>query len=240
MYVLTIIFIGTYYIAPYIQHICLNIIIAYTTVFNIGVTIFQYMDTHQGWWTQRKLASKNNASKKIIPFWKIVPTVICNNIFGSAVSYYYVEKFANARGFGFKGEDSLFIVSFQFFQLFLIYDLIFFIGHYLIHIPPLYRLIHKKHHLTFGDMAITSHYMTFGDYILEVLIPFWGSIYIINPCFTTTMAYAVIGQINGLITHSGYNLVGFRTPCYHYFHHTKINMNYGSGGLSRFIEPYFK
>ena len=199
-----------------------------------------YLDTHPGYWTNKKLISKNDSSKKIIPLWDTIPTVIFNNIFGSLLSYYYVEYFGYKRGFGTEGQDSLLAVSFQFLQLFLVFDIIFFIGHYIIHIPPLYRLIHKKHHLTFGDMAITAHYMTFVDYIIETIFPFWLAVYIINPCFTTILIWAIIGQINGLITHSGYKFDGLQSPLNHYFHHTKININYGSGGLSRFIEPYFK
>ena len=240
MYVLTTIFIGTYYIAPYIQHNCLNVIIAYTSISLFGVPFVQYMDTHKGWWTQRKLVSKNDSSKKHIPFWDIVPTVICNNLFGSLLSYYYVENFGQGRGFHSTAQNNLLLVCYQFLQLFLTYDIIFFIGHYIIHIPPLYRMIHKKHHLTFADMAITAHYMTFSDYVLEVLFPFWGSIYIINPCFTTTLIFAITGQINALVIHSGYNLPGFKIPIYHYYHHTKNNINYGSGGLSYFIESYLK
>jgi len=238
MYILIIISTGLFYIAPHIPHTCINIIIGYTNTFLIGVPIFQYMDTHNGWWTQKKLKSKNDSSKIVIPFYKIVPTVICNNIFGALLSYYYVKYIGKEKGFGREGEENLLIVSYQFMQLFLLFDIIFFIGHYIIHTPPLYRLIHKKHHLTFGNMAITSHYMTFSDYIIETILPFWCSIYIINPCFTTTLIWTIIGQINGLITHSGYNLKWFQSPINHYYHHTKINVNYGSGGLSRIIEKY--
>jgi lathosterol oxidase len=236
MYGLAIIYTGLFYIAPYMQHTCINILIGYTATFIVGVPIFQYMDTHNGWWTQKKLKSSNDSSKKIIPFWETVPTVMCNIIFGSLLSYYYVEYIGKERGFGITNEKNLLIVSYQFLKLFLLFDIIFFIGHYTIHIPPLYRLIHKKHHLTFGDMAITAHYMTFTDYIIETILPFWCSIYIINPCFTTTLIWSVISQINGLITHSGYDFSCLNSPQNHYYHHTKININYGSGGLSKIFE----
>ena len=240
MYGLLIIYTSLFYIAPHIKHNCINIIFGYTATFIIGVPIFQYMDTHNGWWTQKKLQSSNDSSKKIISFWETIPTVVFNDIFGSLLSYYYVEYFGKERGFRTDGEDSLLIISYQFLKLFLLYDIIFFIGHYMIHIPPLYRLIHKKHHLTFGDMAITAHYMTFVDYVIETLIPYWCCIYIINPCFTATLMLAVLGQVNGLITHSGYKIFWLKSPQNHYYHHTKINMNYGSGGLSVLVENYFR
>ena len=231
MLALFIIFIGLYCITPYIEHNLSSIMIGYTIPFIIGGYIFQYLDTHTGPWTHKKI---HNNSNNIIPFNKVLPTVITNIAIGNISSYYYIEYLENKRGFS-SSEENLLTVCYQFLQLFFIYDIIFFTFHYIIHIPLLYKLIHKKHHLTFGNMAITGHYMTVSDYFLEILVPFWLSVYIINPCFKSTFIFSVVGQINGLITHSGYKFYGLSNPEYHCSHHTKNNINYGSGGLSKLL-----
>ena len=236
MYIFTILFLSLFYIAPYISHTFTNLSIGFLSVLLSGSLLFQYMDTHNGFWTKKKLL---NGDQQKITFNDTLLTVATNNIFGTIFSRYYLIYISD-NGFGTNGENSMITILLQFGGCFLVFDMIFFVCHYIIHLPFCCKSIHKKHHLTFANMAITTHYMTFPDYMVEVVLPYWVALYIVNPCFTTSLLFVIFGQINGLITHSGYKFFGFPQPENHHTHHTKILVNYGSGGLSRIIEYFMQ
>ena len=110
-------------------------------------------------------------------------------------------------------------------RLYFIFDLCFYVFHRSIHHPVLY-FIHKKHNSTYADNPISTHYMSFMDFMLEGILPFWIATVLVNLSLTSTMCFLIIGQVNGLITHSGYQLFGFPSPDNH---HVSFNRRYGVG-----------
>ena len=48
--------------------------------------------------------------------------------------------------------------------------------------------------------------------------------------FLTSFLFAVIGQLNGIVTHGGYKFFGLPNPYNHQDHHLYFNKNFGAGG----------
>lgn len=59
-------------------------------------------------------------------------------------------------------------------------DLLFWLGHYLIHQRGSYGLIHKRHHEHKNPSIWTNQHFTVVDFIIEALIPTGGSIAVMN------------------------------------------------------------
>ena len=65
-------------------------------------------------------------------------------------------------------ETSSFFTSLCFAVVYYVcFEVAFYFGHRLLHVPVVYRFSHKLHHKTFADAAVSTHYMDIIDYILE-------------------------------------------------------------------------
>ena len=118
----------------------------------------------------------------------------------------------------------LLVNSLLFFGLF---DIIFYIGHRTIHHPLLYSYIHKLHHTTFANTAISGYYMSKLDFLVEFMLPVYIPIYLLNANGLVFFVCTLIAQINGLVSHGGYNLPYIPYSKDHLYHHLEFNCNYG-------------
>lgn len=196
--------------------------------------LYYYMDHYDGWWINYKVIPKSKENKYNINYQKLLAINFINSFIGYIINKKILLTISVNRGLIYNNEN-LFVVLRDFFAIFLIYDFFFYINHRLIHIPLLYKKIHKLHHSIYANCAFSANYMTCTDYLLEIIFPFWSALYIYNPCFTSSYIFAIIGQINGAITHSGYNLKYFVNPKNHMNHHLYFNKNYGIGGAWDYI-----
>ncbi len=115
---------------------------------------------------------------------------------------------------------SLPILFFELIMYVTCYEVMFYNLHRLIHQPNLYW-IHKKHHLTFGTVAVSCFYMTLQDMILEIFIPVISGPFLYNGHSITLLIWTTLAIFNTAKEHSGYGRL------YHYHHHTSQNKNYG-------------
>lgn len=187
--------------------------------------IFYYIDTNTGWWAKYKIIKRQTK----LTYGDMLPKVILNNIMASIIYNIVLLPLSNYRGFIYYKTTNINIII-DVFAIYLIYDMCFYTFHKIIHYPQLYNYIHKLHHQTYGDIAISSHYMTLPDYFLELIIPFWIAITIYNPNYLASLIFIIIGQINGLITHSGYNFPTLPNPDNHQLHHLILKRHFGVGG----------
>ncbi len=191
--------------------------------------VYYYMDNNVGWWVNYKIIPNSKENKYKISYNKLITINFINSLIGYIINKYILLTISIDRGLIYNNEN-LFIVLRDFLAIFYLYDFFFYINHRLIHIPLLYKKIHKLHHSIYANCAFSANYMTYVDYLLEIIFPFWLALYIYNSCFMSSYIFAIIGQLNGAITHSGYNLKYFVNPINHMGHHLYFNKNYGIGG----------
>lgn len=206
-----------------------NVIITTLFLITYGLgLLFYYFDSHIGWWSKYK---RIHNRKQKIDLFIALPQVFINDFFLILNYFYFYIPYANNRGLNVsETPPSLLHFSIDMFMYYLIYDAFFYCFHYFIHNKYLYSFIHKKHHETYADCGITTHYMGTIDFFLELIIPYQLAIFIWNGNWFSSLCFAVLGQINGVVTHSGYNFPGLPIPDTHQDHHLLLNGNYGVGG----------
>jgi sterol desaturase/sphingolipid hydroxylase (fatty acid hydroxylase superfamily) len=146
-------------------------------------------------------------------------------------------------------DDSLIWMLWSYFINGFVYEVVFWVGHYLEHLSPdLYRKFHMLHHTTKADIALSGfytiynevrinfltfcfkcqgYYMTFVDYCFEGLIPFYCCLLVTAWFHLSTVALAATIMLNSVYAstvHSGWNIPGFPDPGDHWLHHTKVTI----------------
>lgn len=106
----------------------------------------------------------------------------------------------------------------------IVYEIVFYVGHLLLHTSLLYKY-HKMHHITYGDVAISTHFMSQLDFLIEITIPYFIGPYLINCSHLAFMMWTILGVFNGLVTHSGYDIPYLVSSHFHHTHHTSYNKN---------------
>lgn len=196
-----------------------------------GIIMFYYLDNINGWWTNKKIIKRRTK----LTYIDMIPRVFINLVGSSIIYNNILLAISNKRGLTYNENDSNISILLDILIIYFIYDIFFYIFHIIIHQPLFYSFIHKTHHQTYGDIAISAYYMNFIDYMLEFIIPYWLALYIWNPNYIASLNFVIIGNINGLITHSGYKFYGFPNPEPHQDHHLELKKKYGVGGPWDFI-----
>ena len=154
----------------------------------------------------------------------MIPTIIQNHIILGCFSYLYLSYYPPKK---INVSNSLIVFLFRILAYLVLYDVIFYTCHKIMHHKYFYKYIHKKHHLTYADSGISGYYMGMFDFFCEFILPFFLPLYLIGNDPLIMLTFGIIGQINGIISHSGHN---FRFMPYsedHLIHHTKQKYNYG-------------
>lgn len=191
----------------------------------ISTYIFHLIDNYDGLWTKYKLPI---IRKTKVNFYDMIKVVIKNNIIGYIVFRYILLPLTSFRG-ALKTETTFFEYFIDFIKIYFIFDFLFYIFHRTLHNKLFYKY-HKLHHSTYGDKAVSANYMHIVDYFLELVIPFWITISLINCSLITSFTFGIIGNLNGVITHSGYNIPFLPSSDMHKDHHVINNKYYGVGG----------
>eukprot|EP01102_Stenamoeba_stenopodia_P007883 TRINITY_DN2227_c0_g1_i1.p1 TRINITY_DN2227_c0_g1~~TRINITY_DN2227_c0_g1_i1.p1 ORF type:complete len:361 (+),score=49.35 TRINITY_DN2227_c0_g1_i1:679-1761(+) len=250
----------------------------------IPVFVFHRMDerieeaTRNGsplpWYSEYKLRPRTSSSSddpagiKEPPFWEMAKLVFWNELVQSTViATLILALFKNSLPTEVIHSTNydvrpVFWVSFLWlFPLAFAFDIAFYIGHRLMHLPKI-QDIHVLHHSSFATSAISVHYMSPVDFFLEsffpsaisviscfaipnVLMPLLG-IYFSQgdysaawvSCFSS-LCCAIItffgfGAINSVWVHSGYVFPYLPDPREHYLHHMKFRVNF-SFALDRLL-----
>lgn len=117
-----------------------------------------------------------------------------------------------------------------------LFDTWFYWGHRLIHTRPLYRRVHRWHHLSVTPTAWSNNSDTFLDNL--VLQSYWlAAIFIIPISPWVLVAHKVYDQVTGMIGHAGYEYFAgpsARWPSpmvatvFHDQHHEHFTCNYAT------------
>lgn len=154
--------------------------------------------------------------------WDILPTVIRNHMILFIFHYFYSSFF------------SLEVFTYTFLEFcanllvfFILSDVFFYIGHRLMHHPKIYSMVHKQHHLTRTTIGISGYYMGVIDFFGEFIIPFYLPFYLMGNCPLLMITAGLIGQLNGILSHSGHDLPLMPWSDDHQIHHLEQNYNFG-------------
>lgn len=155
---------------------------------------------------------------------KMLPTIIINHII-SVICYQSYILYTD-RGFTTKNYPSLILLFCQHGFFLILFDIIFYIGHRSFHHPKLYSYIHKKIHTTLANISISGYYMGIIDFLFEFIFPVYIPIYLLDSNILVFFISPIFGQINSLISHSGYNILFTPYEKGHLIQHLELNCNY--------------
>lgn len=111
--------------------------------------------------------------------------------------------------------------------LYVVYEVLTYFGHRVLHLPAFYRF-HKMHHSTFCSVGISAQYASPLDFFLMLAGP-WGAGFVL--CGTHPAAaclFVLIGAVNSVQSHSGYRFPFMLPPDGHEAHHARSNVNFGT------------
>lgn len=112
----------------------------------------------------------------------------------------------------------------------LLREAMFYYSHRLLHIPYLYRRIHKKHHKFTAPIALAAQFAHPIEQIFANALPISLPPQLLHSHVLTFWAYLAWELFNTATVHSGYDF--FRNKAkMHDLHHEKFNLNYGSIGF---------
>lgn len=109
-------------------------------------------------------------------------------------------------------------------------EAMFYYSHRLLHIPYLYRRIHKKHHKFTAPIALAAQFAHPIEQIFANALPISLPPQLLHSHVLTFWAYLAWELFNTATVHSGYDFFGNKAKM-HDLHHEKFNLNYGSIGF---------
>jgi sterol desaturase/sphingolipid hydroxylase (fatty acid hydroxylase superfamily) len=154
----------------------------------------------------------------------MLPTIIRNHIILGCFSYLYVSYCPPKKT---NISNGLMIFLFRLLAYLVLYDIIFYTCHKIMHHKYIYKFIHKQHHLTYADSGISGYYMGVFDFFGEFILPFFLPLYVLGNDPLVMLTYGIIGQINGVLSHSGHKIPFMPYSKDHLIHHTEQKYNYG-------------
>ena len=189
-----------------------------------------YMDSRpEAAWGKYKVHRRDKLSYK-----DMLPTVLFNQF----VYFLPVTLVSGFLGRGLRLQESPPLVSELFLHtvsLYLIYEIIFYFAHRVLHLPTFYEKFHKLHHQTFGSVGISGQYATGLDFALMQWIPGLCGAVLLDSHVASVWFFTMIGSFNSIHSHGGYNFPGFPNPHEHGEHHSKIHLCYGTGPLDALL-----
>lgn len=112
----------------------------------------------------------------------------------------------------------------------LLREILFYYSHRLLHIPYLYRMIHKKHHHFTAPIALAAQFAHPLEQIFANALPISLPPQLLRSHVLTFWGFLAWELFNTAIVHSGYDFLNNKAKM-HDLHHEKFNLNYGTVGL---------
>lgn len=168
--------------------------------------------------------------KPALPYARVLPCVALNHALHGLFFWAVYLPATGARGVRDVDNPSLARLMAEIALSFLVYELVFYVGHRALHTRALYAF-HRAHHETDARMGVSSLYMHPLDLFVEVIVPLWAAPLLLDTSRTATVCYVTVGAMNSVYSHGGHWLPGFSNPLSHWKHHAHFSCNLGVGLL---------
>ncbi|KAM8993805.1 fatty acid hydroxylase domain-containing protein 2 isoform 2-T2 [Ara ararauna] len=163
-------------------------------------------------------------------------TALCNQVFISfpmLLSMFYILKW---WGNTFSKE----LPTFRWFLLELsiftiVEEILFYYTHRLVHLPLLYKHVHKKHHEWTAPIGVVSIYAHPVEHILSNMLPAMTGPMLMGSHIVCIAVWFSLAVVTTSISHCGYHLPFLPSPEFHDFHHLKFNQCYGVLGVLDYL-----
>ncbi|XP_062443250.1 fatty acid hydroxylase domain-containing protein 2 isoform X2 [Rhea pennata] len=167
---------------------------------------------------------------------QVIYTVLFNQFFVTLpmlLPMFYIMKW---RGNTFSKELPTFHWFFVELSIFtLIEEILFYYSHRLVHLPFLYKHIHKKHHEWTAPIGVVSMYAHLVEHIFSNTLPVMTGPMIMGSHIASVTVWFSLALLTTSISHCGYHLPLLPSPEFHNFHHLKFNQCYGVLGLLDYL-----
>ncbi|GMH61683.1 hypothetical protein TrST_g12997 [Triparma strigata] len=205
--------------------------------------IYAYLDSHDGPWKKYKLTTTDKMTWS-----QMLPNVVKNQciFLVSGVAAFFASDGRGWDGSKPWSEVPWNVFFFDMLSMYIVYEAIFYTNHRILHITKLsvpfmkkpvnlYALFHKEHHSTYASVGVSGLYMGSIDCVLTQTLPqvVAPALFDFHPF--TLWLFALIGSLNAVHTHSGYDLWGMSAPHGHELHHSRYKVNYGTGFLDNLL-----
>lgn len=107
----------------------------------------------------------------------------------------------------------------------------FYYTHRILHLPFLYKTVHKRHHSWTAPIGVTAAYAHPFEFFFSNLIPLAVGPMLCLSNIITVWVWWAVATIVTIIHHSGYHLPLLPSPEFHDFHHLRFTGNYGVLGI---------
>lgn len=189
-----------------------------------------------GYFDARKIQSKGVDWKQLRR--EILLAILTVGVVGSLITV-FTDMLQSWGWITFKTEPAAWwVITFEYLLYWFYFDAFFYWVHRLIHIEPLYRWIHKTHHLSTKPNMLTSLSNNPLEPAISGLgVPLFFTLFTVHE--TTRLFIVPTALIMGFYVHSGYELMPkwwnkniftkwFVTATFHDQHHKYFTGNYGA------------
>uniref|UniRef100_A0A672U5M9 Fatty acid hydroxylase domain containing 2 n=1 Tax=Strigops habroptila TaxID=2489341 RepID=A0A672U5M9_STRHB len=105
----------------------------------------------------------------------------------------------------------------------------------LVHLPLLYKHVHKKHHEWTAPIGVVSVYAHPVEHILSNMLPAMTGPMLMGSHIVSIAVWFSLALVTTSISHCGYHLPFLPSPEFHDFHHLKFNQCYGVLGVLDYL-----
>nr|CAB3244922.1 fatty acid hydroxylase domain-containing protein 2-like [Phallusia mammillata] len=181
--------------------------------------------------TKYKIQTDRNQPLSKEDLWKCLRVVIPNNVLVALVVFLYFPVFC-WRDLPFTEQlPNLLNLVAQLLGCVVLEEIMFYYVHRLLHIPFLYKHIHKVHHEWKAPIAVSALYAHPLEDIMVNILTVVIAPTIVRCHVFTTCVWIAMATLNTVHAHSGYHFPGMPSPESHDYHHVYINQCYGFSGI---------